>query len=307
MTSADQRARTLPDPSRRRYLGLAGSAVLVPLCHGLPSAWAAGGKPADTLQAPARESRPDLMSHFTRLGVDGTFALYDVGAHRLVLVDDKRADTRMVPASTYKIPNSLIALETGVVKDLEQVLPYGGGPARFKQWERDMAMPEAIRVSNVPIYQGIARRVGMARMQQWVDRLDYGNRRLGTQVDQFWLRGPLEISAVEQTRFLARLARGTLPASQRSQQWVREICRVETVGDRALYAKTGWAMDAGLNHGWWVGWVEGPGTLHTFALNMDLPREELAPHRFSIARAMLAEFGVLPSPELRERGRGRGQ
>ncbi len=100
---------------------------------------------------------------------------------------------------------------------------------------------------------------------------------------------------MEQTRFLARLAQQQLPASRLSQQWVREILKVESGGDYALFAKTGWAMDAGLNHGWWVGWVERNGGVFTFALNMDLQREEFAPKRLTIARAMMVELGALPA------------
>lgn len=280
------------NPARRAALRLGGAATLLPLAGTLPQFAHAGAREV-LAGEPRRVVRPDLAHRFRELGVPGTFALYDVSAHQLVLVDEDRADTRLVPASTYKVPHSVIAFETGVVPDPDQIQPYGGGPQRFKQWERDMSLREAIAASNVPVYQGVARRIGMARMQQWVDRLGYGNRQLGEVVDQFWLRGPLAISAVEQTRFLARLAQGQLPASARSQQWVREILRIETVGDRTLYAKTGWAMDAGLNVGWWVGWVEGPRSLHTFALNMDLTRDELAPKRMVIARDLLAEFGVL--------------
>ncbi|MCA7082094.1 class D beta-lactamase [Cupriavidus sp. DB3] len=275
---------------RRRLLQLAGGAALLPAAR-LALADVA---PASAVAAPSEVAREDLMSHFRALDVDGCFALFDVKANRMTLVNASRAKTRMVPASTYKIPNSLIAFETGVVADPDQIQPYGGGKTRFPQWQRDMNLREAIAMSNVPVYQGIARRIGMQRMQTWVDRLDYGNRQLGKVVDQFWLRGPLAISAAEQTRFLARLAQGQLPASRLSQQWVREILRVEANDDHAIYAKTGWAMDAGLNHGWWVGWVERSGGVHAFALNMDLQREELAPKRMAIARAMMAELGVLP-------------
>jgi len=276
---------------RRRLLQMAGGAALLPAAR-LALADAA---PASAVAAPSEVGREDLMSHFRALDVDGCFALYDVKANRMTLVNAPRAKTRMVPASTYKIPNSLIAFETGVVADPDQIQPYGGGKTRFPQWQRDMNLREAIAMSNVPVYQGVARRIGMQRMQAWVDRLDYGNRQLGKVVDQFWLRGPLAISATEQTRFLARLAQGQLPASRLSQQWVREILRVEADGDHAIYGKTGWAMDAGLNHGWWVGWVERNGGVHAFALNMDLQREELAPKRMTIARAMMAELGVLPA------------
>jgi beta-lactamase class D len=239
------------------------------------------------------EAREDLEALFREAGLTGCFALYDPAEARLVVVNRKRAEQRLVPASTYKIPHSLIALETGVVRSPEEILPYGGKPARIKAWERDMSLREAIRLSNVPIYQGIARRIGRERMQSWVDRLGYGNRRLGQVVDQFWLVGPLEISAVEQVRFLARLARTELPASRRNQQIVRDILRVEKTPSYELFAKTGWAMDLQPQVGWWVGWVEKAGCPYAFALNADLSSQADADRRIPLCRELLHRLEVI--------------
>ncbi|TJZ79189.1 class D beta-lactamase [Chitiniphilus eburneus] len=239
-----------------------------------------------------------LASLFQRFGVTGTFVLYDAQADTLRIYNPERAARRIVPASTFKIPNSLIALETGVVRDLEQVLPYGGKPQRLKQWEQDLNLRDAIRVSSVPIYQGIARRVGPERMAAWVKRLGYGNMEIGIgagrPVDRFWLQGPLKISAVEEARFVARLARGELPASQRNQQLVRDILKQEDGDGYVLYGKTGWyAPPQGGDIGWWVGWVEKAGRIHAFALNIDLPDEAAAAKRVPLARAALQQAGIL--------------
>src|SRR5690606_10185028 len=115
-----------------------------------------------------------------------------------------------VPASTFKIPNTLIGLATGAVKSVDEIFPYGGQPQPFKTWEKDMGLREAITLSNVPVYQELARRIGLERMQLNLLNMDFGNNEIGTVVDRFWLDGPLKISAVEQTRFLAKLAQGQL-------------------------------------------------------------------------------------------------
>ena len=238
--------------------------------------------------------RPDLAAAFAEQGTPGTFVLYDASAGRLTVVDRARAARRYVPASTFKIANSLIALETGAVKDEREVIPYGGKPQPFPQWERDMDLRDAIRVSNVPVYQEVARRIGRKRMQARLDRLGYGNRRIGTVVDRFWLDGPLQISAMEQARFVARLAQGKLPLSERSQRIVRDILRVEEKGGAALFAKTGWASGPTPQIGWWVGWVEREGRVYSFALNIDMASADDTPKRVAIGRSLLARLGVLP-------------
>lgn len=241
-------------------------------------------------QAGFTDERPDLEPLFG--GTPGCFVLYDMGADRLLLVNPVRAHTRYIPASTFKLANSLIALETGAVHDIDEVIPYGGQAQPFKAWEKDMPMREAFPVSNVPVYQEIARRVGLPRMQAMLERLDYGNHDAGTMVDRFWLQGPLQISAVEQARFVARLAQGRLPVSAGSQAAVREIARIEARGGDVLYGKTGWVFGAQPQIGWWVGWVEREGRVYGFALNIDMQGEQDIGKRRQIGEAILHKLGL---------------
>lgn len=247
----------------------------------------------DAARAAFLEERPDLKSLFAEHGTPGTFVLYDVSGDRIVAVDGARAQRRFIPASTFKIVNSLIALETGAVKDESEVVPYGGGPQPFPRWERDMNLRDAIRASNVPVYQEVARRIGLARMRPLVEKLGYGNGRVGSVVDRFWLDGPLEISALEQAIFLARLARGRLPLSARSQSVVREILRLEQTREASLFGKTGWVFGRTPQLGWWVGWVEREGRIHAFALNIDMASADDAGKRVTLGRLMLERLGVL--------------
>lgn len=262
--------------SRRDVIGGVGGC----LTHALVGRGTASASETITLD--------DAADFFAREGIAGTFAAADPGADRLVILNVARATTPLVPASTFKIPNSLIALEVGAVKDADEIFRYDGKPRAVPAWQRDMTLREAVVASNVPVFQEIARRVGLENYRTWLARLDYGNREAGDNVERFWLEGPLATSAVEQARFLARLAERRLPMSERSQMLVRSIIRIEDKGGRALFAKTGWSGKIG----WWVGWVE-QGTRKTaFALNMDMTRIEDAPKRMAIGRALLTHLGV---------------
>jgi beta-lactamase class D len=263
--------------TRRAALGVSLGALAVMACG------------RDPLAAGATQ-RADLEAVFTENGVAGTFALYDVD--HLTLINAERAQTRLVPASTFKIANTIVALETGVVKDENEIIPYGGRPQPFKTWEKDMSMREAIALSAVPIYQELARRIGLERYGEWLARLDFGNRQTGTIVDTFWLDGPLEISAVEEARFAARLAQQKLDASIRSQSIARDIIRLESRDGKVLYGKTGWRFSSTPNLGWWTGWVEQNGKISAFSLNIDMPAATDAPKRVAIGKAMLAKLGV---------------
>ncbi len=230
---------------------------------------------------------------FKNAGVNGTFVLYDVTAQSYYVHDRIRAETRFVPASTFKIPNTLIGLSTGAVKSVDEIFPYGGQPQPFKTWEKDMGLREAITLSNVPVYQELARRIGLEQMQHNLLNMDFGNNEIGTVVDRFWLDGPLKISAVEQTRFLAKLAQGQLPFPQEFQESVREILLTEQGENWKLYGKTGWenAPDPGV--GWWVGWVEKDGCIYAFALNIDIQNAADVNRRLELGKASLKALGVL--------------
>lgn len=241
------------------------------------------------------EDSAAVTALFSDAGVQGTFVLYDPAEDRLVGHDEARARERYVPASTFKLVNALIGLTGGYVQDLEEVLPYGGEPQPFKAWERDMNLREAFPASNVPVFQGLARRIGIETMQRDVARLEYGNARIGHVIDRFWLDGPLEISGVEQVHFLARLAAGQLPFPPGAQQAVREIACIERGDGWTLFGKTGWANPGQAGLGWWVGWVQTPERVHAFALNMDMQSIEDAPRRIELGRASLNALGVLPS------------
>jgi beta-lactamase class D len=231
---------------------------------------------------------------FRSAGVNGTFVLYDVAAEKYIGHNRDRAEKRFVPASTFKIPNSLIGLSVGAVKSVDEVLPYRGHPKPFtKAWEKDMGLREAIVVSNVPIYQELARRIGLQRMRENILKMDYGNKEIGTAVDTFWLIGPLKISAVEQTRFLAGLAQGTLPFPEEFQRRVREITQLDKGANWTLYGKTGWANGPDPGVGWWVGWVQKDGHVYAFALNMDIEKESDGPKRMELGKASLKALGIL--------------
>ena len=248
--------------------------------------------PIDTVRAFEQSERDDLYQLFTDQGVEGAFVLLDSSRSHLILVNAKRAGERRFPASTFKIFNSLIALEMGAVQDENEIIPYGGRPQPIKRWERDMSMRDAIRISNVPIYQELARRIGKEQYRKWLTKLNYGNGRIGNNVEAFWLRGPLAISPIEQVQLLARLARRDLPASKRSQSIVADIMSLESKAGARLYGKTGWSTAAAPGIGWFVGWVERGSHIFAFALTLDIVHSADAKKRLPLTRDLLKALGV---------------
>ncbi len=208
----------------------------------------------------------------------------------------ERIERKLIPASTFKILNSLIALETGVVADKAAVVSWDGVVTDRRELNRDLDLQTAFRLSSVSHFQELTRRIGMERMQQCIDDVGYGNRDISGSIDEFWLTGRLRISPREQIDFLQRLHRGDLPFSAVTMDTVREMMAVERTSNYVLRAKTGWAvLPDGDNVGWWVGWVESEDGVYFFAtvLEAKAPNDTFGPAREDITRNVLVELGVL--------------
>jgi beta-lactamase class D len=241
-------------------------------------------------------ARPDWQRHFDAKDVRGTFVLFEPAKDRYLVFDEGRARTRYLPASTFKIPNALIGLEVGSITDEHEVFCWDRKPKPIPAWERDHDLDSGMRASAIWMFQEIARRTGKARMREWIDRLEYGNRDISGGIDLFWLQGGLRISAMEQVDFLYRLAEGRLPATQRAQRLVRDALRVEKTPAYTLYAKTGTIESGKQAITWWIGWVEKKGRpVAYFALNLDPAARTVFADRFAIAKAILQEAGALPA------------
>ena len=235
----------------------------------------------------------DIEKLFTAAGLEGTFVLYDVAEDKLIGFNQQRAETRFIPASTFKIPHTMIGLAEGAVSNVDEVLPYGGGEQPYDFWERDMSLRDAIVISNVPVYQGLARRLTLERMAENVSLLGYGNADIGTVVDRFWLAGPLTISAVEQAHFLSTLAQNKLPYSDDIQQQVRDITLLDHGDDWALHGKSGLTDTPDPDLGWWVGWVVKQGKVYSFALNVDILDPVDVDKRVGLGQEILTVLGIL--------------
>jgi beta-lactamase class D len=235
---------------------------------------------------------PGWARHFREAGVSGTLVLYDVGTGDWHVHDRARATRRFLPASTFKIPNSLIALETGVIRDERDTLRWDGVERRIAGWDRDQDMRAAIEHSTVWFYQELARRIGPDRMRQRLAAIGYGNRDIGGGIDRFWLDGRLRISAVEQIRFVDRLRRGDLPFSPRSIGIVHDILIRDRGDGWVLRAKTGWSARVQPQTGWYVGWIERDRRPYVFALNLEVRGEQDLAARAGIVNRILRERGL---------------
>lgn len=272
--------------------------ILVALCATSAGLLAPGSATADTY-------RPDLLRHFADAGTSGTMVVHRSGPRpQTVVVGRRRASTRYLPSSTFKIPNALIAIDRGVASGADQPYPgpnpntvVDGKPFLPPVCEGDLTLATAFANSCIPIFQQLARRLGRPTYRRALGAMRYGNLDIaGSPLDAFWLQGPFAISAREQVTFLERLRRGALPVSRHAIREVRRMMVLERDGDTVLRGKTGYVYSTDPQVGWWVGWVTRGERTWTFALNLDMTRPDHAAQRLPIGRAILHELGALHQP-----------
>ena len=150
------------------------------------------------------EVREDFVKYYDYFGVKGSFVLYDEQENKYVFYNRAQSDHPFTPASTYKICNSLIGVETGVIKD-DSFLIAWDSIVRNPIWDKDHDLKTAFANSAVWYYRELAKRVGPDRMKYWLDKADYGNSDTSGGLDQFWLTGGLRISPAQQLDFLRRI------------------------------------------------------------------------------------------------------
>jgi beta-lactamase class D len=252
----------------------------------------------DSLTRTEQSENLDLGKHFRDLNVEGSIIIYDLKNNQTWQHNPSRNLTAFPTASTFKIMNSLIALETGVIKDEIDVLTWDGIVRDLPQWNRDLNLKEAFQISGVWFYQVLARRIGFERMQQWINQVGYGNQTIGNQenIDQFWLNGILTITPQQQVEFLRRLYLNQLPFSERSLAIVKEIMITEKTPDYTIRAKTGWfgfGNDQITNIGWYVGYLETGDKAYFFATNIQIRNAQDPSYRIEITRRCLKDIGAL--------------
>jgi beta-lactamase class D len=237
--------------------------------------------------------REDLGAHFRAAGVHGTFVLYDLDRAGYLVYNPERVDSAYIPASTFKILNALVALETRVIDGADEMFEWDGVERPYDMWNQDHNLRSAFRVSAVWFYQELARRIGEGRLWHYVQAAEYGNVNIEGDIDRFWLDGELRISAMEQVQFLRRLYADDVPFSQPSIDTVKAIMIVEEHAEYLIRAKTGWGGEEGDQIGWWVGYVERGDNVYFFATNIDMNEDKDAAARISVTRAILEELGII--------------
>lgn len=237
----------------------------------------------------------DMAELFQQRGVKGTVVITSLDGENEYIHNASRANKKFIPASTFKIPNTLIALEEGAVGNEKKIIKWDGKDKGWSAWNKDQSLETAFPISCVWFYQELASRIGNASYLSHLKKLDYGNKKTGPNVTTFWLEGELKISAIEQIEFLKRLYQENLPYKKSHINILKKIMIAEKTPQYIIRAKTGWATRINPQHGWYVGYIETNKHVWFFATNIGIKNEGDAKFRKEITMEALKLKNILQS------------
>jgi len=211
--------------------------------------------------------------------VDGVFVLRECASGEEAVFGAESADTGFGPCSTFKIWNSLIGLEEGIITEPDALFWSWDGEERdFPAWNADQTWRSAFAASCVPAFQDLARKIGEERMQEWLEKLDYGNKDQCGRPDAFWLpragQKTIMITPREQARMVCLMIDGKLPVKADSVAKLTEVMKLVNTERGTLYGKTGSGLrgaadgpksEGDTDMGWLVGFVESGGKKYAYA------------------------------------------
>lgn len=239
---------------------------------------------------------PDTAERLSQYGADGAWLIQPEGAAAQVLHGAALVDQPLSPASSIKPLLALIALQTGALESADTQVPWDGRayPGR-PEWERGVALNEAMLSSSESYFGTLAERIGRATLAEWIARVGYGNGVVGDTPRRAWHDGVLLISATQQLQFIDRLRRDALPFSPEHLAAVKAAMRQPSAGGLRIFGKTGTHLGADRSgNGWWVGWVEGDAGDTSFTLLLKLQQLDGRERRLQLANQLLQDAGVLP-------------
>jgi len=223
----------------------------------------------------------------------GTMLIESLDGTKRYVYNNVRAMTPLLPASTFKIPNTLIALQEGIVS-ADSNISWDGVERTVRAWNQDQNLKSAFKSSCVWCYQLFARNIGIEKYNEYLKKLQYGNEKTGHNVERFWLDGELRISAYEQIAFLKKLYKNDLPFLQEHIDLLKSIMIDEQGKNYIIRAKTGWAVPKDAeHHGWYVGYVESSKGVYFFATNLIIESADELPLRKLMTVQALKNKGIV--------------
>ncbi|MCC5942246.1 MAG: class D beta-lactamase [Balneolaceae bacterium] len=236
-----------------------------------------------TLYATITFGQINYQTFFDNLGLDGSTTIYDYNNQEWIYTDRQDAKRATLPASTFKIPNSLFAIEYKVVQNEYEIFEWDGEPKKHlgnvvNAWNQDTDLKSAYKHSTIWFYEEVAKQIKRDHYKKTLNKIGYGNGNYDEKGVDFWNYGEFAVTPKNQIEFLIRLHENRLPFSTETVEKVKDLMITETSDSFIYRDKTGWTRKDGTDIGWWVGYVETQDNVYFFATKILKDEKDHNPH-----------------------------
>ncbi|WP_243136999.1 class D beta-lactamase [Alkaliphilus serpentinus] len=225
--------------------------------------------------------------------LDATIIVSSLKTGEEFIINKERSNQRYLPASAFKIPNTLIVLQEEIIKDENDIIRWDGIDKGLFEWNQDQSLKTALPSSCVWFYQELAKKVGIEKYSEYLNKISYGNKKVGARVDSFWLEGDIRISAKEQIDFLKKVYHKEYDFDEDNYQILNDLMIEEKNAEYILRGKTGWAQRVDPQIGWYVGYIETDKDTWFFACNLDIRQNSDAGYRKELVFKYLRELKII--------------
>lgn len=173
-------------------------------------------------------SNLNAQNYSDNCNVKGSTTIYDYNNKKWISTDSLDANKPTLPASTFKILNSLIALETKAVKDENEILKWDKTDKKFfgksmDAWNKDTNLKNAYKNSTIWFYVEMAKKIGRKKYRKYLNEINYGNKNITHKGTDFWNYGEFGITPKQQVDFRIKLYENKLPFKQENIDKVKSI------------------------------------------------------------------------------------
>lgn len=238
-------------------------------------------------------SKSMTQNYIDEKNINATIVVSSLNYEEEFIINKERAEQRFLPASTFKIPNTLIALQEGVIENENEIIKWDGKDKGLLEWNKDQSLQTAFPSSCVWFYQELAKKIGIDKYSEYLNKMNYGNKKVGTGVDNFWLEGDIRISAKEQINFLKKIYKEEYSFNDNYYEIIKNLMIEEKNDEYILRGKTGWAQRVNPQIGWYVGYIETPKDIWFFACNLDIKQDSDTGYRKDLVLMYLRDLEII--------------
>ena len=233
------------------------------------------------------------LSSFESNSYEFSMLVFDLDQNSYLYFNDSLIQKDYTPASTFKIANTIIGLENGLIDSANFLMKWDGVKRENAKWNADQTLNQAFRNSTIWYFQKLAKQIGPDKMQEGLDLLNYGNKTIGDSIDQFWLNGTLKISMQDQVGFLANIINRKYKLNSNTYDCLLQIMKYNLSYQYVVYCKSGWGQQGTEDIGWLVGMLIKNGKQYAFATLIttnNYKKFDMATLRYEISKSVFDQL-----------------